>query len=249
MNQIADLQNISKKSVPAHVAIIMDGNGRWAKSRGKPRIFGHKAGVEAVRQAVSFACKNGIKVLTLFAFSSENWRRPDDEVSGLMELFTWALGSEVSKLNESNVRLRIIGDRNVFSENFRRKIAEAENKTAGNDRLLLNVALNYGGRWEIVNALQKIAGKINSGELAAGDISEQLLTDNLEIPQDVDLLIRTGGEKRISNFLLWQLAYSEMFIPDVLWPEFTEEVFKEAVDYFASRERRFGCTGEQIRGE
>ena len=195
MNQIADLQNISKKSVPAHVAIIMDGNGRWAKSRGKPRIFGHKAGVEAVRQAVSFACKNGIKVLTLFAFSSENWRRPDDEVSGLMELFTWALGSEVSKLNESNVRLKIIGDRNVFSENFRRKIAEAENKTAGNDRLLLNVALNYGGRWEIVNALQKIAGKINSGELAAGDISEQLLTDNLEIPQDVDLLIPRGSNR------------------------------------------------------
>ncbi len=250
MSEIAEFQQLNRQTVPNHVAIIMDGNGRWANLRGKPRIFGHRAGVESVRRAVSFACEKGVRVLTLFAFSSENWRRPKDEVSGLMDLFSWALTSEVKKLHRNQVKLKVIGDRSVFSESFVKRISDAEKLTENNDGLLLNVAVNYGGRWDIINAVKRICAEMSDkGESFDADVlNEQLVSEHLEAPQDVDLLIRTGGEKRISNFLLWQLAYSEMYVSDVLWPDFNEEVFQKAVEYFASRERRFGCTGEQIRG-
>lgn len=241
---------MNRQSVPDHVAIIMDGNGRWAGARGKPRIFGHRSGVEAVRKAVAFAAENGVRILTLFAFSSENWRRPRDEVDALMDLFSWALANEVRKLNQNNVRLKIVGDRGAFSENFKKSIAAAEELTAGNTGLLLNVAVNYGGRWDILNAVRRIlAGAAGSGGPGPGDLTEELIGANLEIGPDVDLLIRTGGEHRVSNFLLWQLAYSEIYVTDVLWPDFDGEVFRRAVDHYAARERRFGCTGEQIRGE
>ena len=233
MSEIADFQQLNKQRVPSHVAIIMDGNGRWAKDRGQPRIFGHKAGVESVRKSVSYACQNGIKVLTLFAFSSENWRRPKDEVSGLMDLFAWALSNEVKKLHKNQVKLKVIGDRDVFSDSFRKRIDEAEKLTENNSGLLLNIAVNDAAT-DILNIK---------------DFNESMISEHLEVSQDVDLLIRTGGEKRISNFLLWQLAYSEIYVSDILWPDFNEDVFQKAVNYFASRERRFGCTGEQIRGE
>jgi undecaprenyl diphosphate synthase len=249
MSEIADFQQLNKQRVPSHVAIIMDGNGRWAKDRGQPRIFGHKAGVESVRTSVSYACQNGIKVLTLFAFSSENWRRPKDEVSGLMDLFAWALSNEVKKLHKNQVKLKVIGDRDVFSDSFRKRIDEAEKLTENNSGLLLNIAVNYGGRWDIVNAVKKILNDAATDILNIKDFNESMISEHLEVSQDVDLLIRTGGEKRISNFLLWQLAYSEIYVSDVLWPDFNEDVFQKAVNYFASRERRFGCTGEQIRGE
>lgn len=251
MSQITEFQQLNRQRIPNHVAIIMDGNGRWAKARGKPRIFGHRSGVESVRNAVSYACSKGIRVLTLFAFSSENWRRPKEEVSGLMDLFSWALSNEVKKLHKNNVRLKVIGDRGAFSESFRNRISEAEKLTENNCGLLLNVAVNYGGRWDIINAVKRILIEKAAvdGSFDLNTIDERMISEHLEETQDVDLLIRTGGEKRISNFLLWQLAYSEMYVSDVLWPDFNEDVFQDAVDYFASRERRFGCTGAQIRGE
>jgi undecaprenyl diphosphate synthase len=232
--------------LPQHVAIIMDGNGRWAKKQGKIRLLGHRAGVNAVRESVSFAVSKGIKRLTLFAFSSENWQRPEAEVTGLMELFTWALSNEVKNLHKNNIKLRVIGDITRFSEKLRNSINSAIELTASNSGLILNIAVNYGGRWDIVNSIQKII-EANNGNIKAQMISQDLIKENLSESEDVDLLIRTGGERRISNFLLWQLAYSEIFISDVLWPDFSKEVFAEALDYFLKRERRFGCTGEQIR--
>lgn len=232
--------------IPKHVAIIMDGNGRWAKKQGKMRLFGHRAGVKAVREAVSFAAEKGIKCLTLFAFSSENWRRPEQEVKGLMELFTWALSNEVRSLHKNNIKLRVIGDISRFSDVLRAGINSAENLTANNDGLVLNIAVNYGGRWDIVQAVKKII-ELNNGSITAEMISEDLIESQLSESLDVDLLIRTGGEKRVSNFLLWQLAYSEIYISDVLWPDFSKNIFAQALDYFYKRERRFGCTGEQIQ--
>lgn len=243
------LGELANQCLPAHVAIIMDGNGRWAQQRGKLRVFGHRAGVKAVREAVSMASRLGLQALTLFAFSSENWRRPQDEVSALMELFIHVLGREVKKLHQNNIRLCIIGERGRFSERLQKKIADAEALTADNTGLTLNIAANYGGRWDIVQAARQLALEVQAGRLTAEQIDEQALDGRLCTAgqPDVDLLIRTGGDHRISNFLLWQLAYAELYFTPVLWPDFDEQAFAEAIASFISRERRFGCTGEQIR--
>ncbi|RPB38365.1 di-trans,poly-cis-decaprenylcistransferase [Vibrio diabolicus] len=236
-------------SLPKHIAIIMDGNGRWAKSKGKPRVFGHKKGVNAVRKTVAAASKLGIKAMTLFAFSSENWRRPEEEVGLLMELFITVLSSEVKKLHKNNLRLRVIGDTSRFSERLQKKIVEAENLTADNTGMVINIAANYGGKWDITEAAKTLALKARNGEIRVEDINEQLITEHLTMADlpEVDLLIRTSGECRISNFMLWQMAYAEMYFTPEYWPEFDEDSLVEAVTWFINRERRFGCTGEQIK--
>ncbi|MEP0355704.1 polyprenyl diphosphate synthase [Paraglaciecola sp.] len=234
--------------IPKHVAIIMDGNGRWAKSKGKIRTFGHKAGVKAVRASVSYSLKNGINFLTLFAFSSENWNRPEEEVGVLMELFKMVLGSEVKKLHKNNVRLRVIGDTSRFDSKLVEKIRQAEELTAKNDALTLNIAANYGGRWDVVNAAKCLVQSVQAGELSLDDINESAFnqfTSTSSIPE-VDLLIRTGGEQRISNFLLWQIAYAELYFSEDFWPDFNEDAFQSAVNTFNERQRRFGKTGEQV---
>ena len=241
--------DMANQSLPQHVAIIMDGNGRWAQQRGKIRIAGHKAGVNSVRQIVSAASKLHLKSLTLFAFSSENWRRPESEVSGLMELFMLVLSQEVKKLHKNNIRLKIIGNLSGFSERIQKKVFEAEGLTAENTGLLLNIAANYGARWEILSATKKLVKQVTDGMLQVEDIDEDQFNKVLalsEVPE-VDLLIRTGGDHRISNFLLWQIAYAELYFTPVLWPDFGEDAFSEAIASFVSRERRFGCTGEQIK--
>lgn len=239
---------VDSKFVPQHVAIIMDGNGRWAKQKGKIRTFGHKAGVKGVRASVSFALKNSIKVLTLFAFSSENWNRPREEVGVLMELFKMVLSSEVKKLHKNNVRLKVIGDTSRFDKKLVQKIEEAEQLTQHNNGLVLNIAANYGGRWDIVNAAKTLAQQVESGQFNSQDISEtsfNALTCLGSLPA-LDLLIRTGGETRISNFLLWQVAYAELYFTDTYWPDFDERAFQTAIDDFADRQRRYGMTGEQV---
>jgi undecaprenyl diphosphate synthase len=237
------------QALPRHVGIIMDGNGRWAERQGKPRVWGHKKGVDAVRRAVSFCRRLNIPSLTLFAFSSENWRRPEDEVSSLMELFMFVLQKEIKLLHKNQVRLNIIGDLSRFSTKLQAKIAEAEALTAGNTGLTLNVAANYGGRWDIAQAAQQLATQVAAGTLRAEDINEQLLASHIQMHDqpELDLMIRTGGDIRISNFLLWQAAYAELLFIDTLWPDFDDQVFADAIASFVSRERRFGCTGAQIR--
>lgn len=239
-NQIKtdDLQG----EIPRHVAIIMDGNGRWAKNQGKLRISGHKAGVKSVRRAVSFAVSNKLDALTLYAFSSENWNRPPQEVMALMELFVWALDSEVKSLHKHNVRLRIIGDISRFNARLQERIRRAEELTQQNNGLTLNIAANYGGRWDIIHGVRKIAEQVQEGLLRPDQIEEETLGTHLCLNDlaPVDLVIRTGGEHRISNFLLWQVAYAEFWFSDVLWPDFDEQVFEGALNAFAQRERRFG---------
>jgi undecaprenyl diphosphate synthase len=227
---------------PRHVAIIMDGNGRWAKNQGKMRITGHKAGVKSVRCAVSFAVSNKLDALTLYAFSSENWNRPPQEVMALMELFVWALDSEVKSLHKHNVRLRIIGDTGRFNARLQERIRRAEELTQQNNGLTLNIAANYGGRWDIIHSVRKIAEQVQEGLVRPDQIEEETLAQHLCLNDlaPVDLVIRTGGEHRISNFLLWQVAYAEFFFTDVLWPDFDEQVFEGALNAFAQRERRFG---------
>ena len=227
---------------PRHVAIIMDGNGRWAKNQGKLRISGHKAGVKSVRRAVSFAVSNKLEALTLYAFSSENWSRPAQEVTALMELFVWALDSEVKSLHKHNVRLRIIGDTSRFSPRIQERIRRSEALTENNDGLTLNIAANYGGRWDIIEGVKKLAEQVQEGLLRPDQITEESLTSQLCMHElaPVDLVIRTGGEHRISNFLLWQIAYAEFYFTDVLWPDFDEHVFEGALNAFSLRERRFG---------
>jgi undecaprenyl diphosphate synthase len=227
----------------------MDGNGRWAKSQGKPRVFGHKAGVKAVRKTIQGAAKLGVQAVTLFAFSSENWRRPKDEVNLLMELFLTLLSTEVKKMHKNNLRLRIVGDKQGFSERLQTKISEAENLTSQNTGLVINVAANYGGKWDITQAAKAVAQKCVDGELKAEDIDEDLLGQHISLADipEVDLMIRTSGESRISNFLLWQMAYAELYFCDQYWPEFDENGLADAVSWFINRERRFGCTGEQIK--
>ena len=234
--------------LPRHVAIIMDGNGRWASQRRMPRIAGHRAGVSSVRATVEACGKLGIEVLTLFAFSSENWRRPQQEVGLLMELFLSALQHESKKLDDNNVKLQVIGDQSRFSDKLRQEIAKAERLTEGNTGLRLVVAANYGGRWDITQAAQRLAAEVESGSLEAHQISEEHLNRHLCLAglPEPDLFIRTGGEQRISNFLLWQLAYTELYFTDVLWPDFDQTVFKQALDSFAGRQRRFGRTGGQV---
>jgi undecaprenyl diphosphate synthase len=231
-----------------HVAIIMDGNGRWAQSQGKHRVFGHKQGVKSLRRAIAFASEQKIEAITLFAFSSENWQRPVQEVDMLMRLFFTVLGSEVKKLHKNNIKLKIIGDLSGFSEGLQKKIIEAENTTQDNTGLAVNVAANYGGRWDITQATKKLATLVAAGKLKIEDINEQLLNSVIclaELPA-VDLLIRTGGDQRISNFILWQLAYAEFYFTDVLWPDFDGREFQYALDVFSSKERRFGKTGAQL---
>ncbi|CCG88168.1 (2E,6E)-farnesyl-diphosphate-specific ditrans,polycis-undecaprenyl-diphosphate synthase [Erwinia piriflorinigrans] len=227
---------------PRHVAIIMDGNGRWAKNQGKLRISGHKAGVKSVRRAVSFAVSRKLDALTLYAFSSENWNRPQQEVLALMELFVWALDSEVKSLHKHNVRLKIIGDISRFNNRLQERIRRAEELTQQNNGLTLNIAANYGGRWDIIHGVRKIAEQVQGGLLRPEQIEEETLGTHLCLNDmaPVDLVIRTGGEHRISNFLLWQVAYAEFWFTDTLWPDFDEQVFEGALNAFAQRERRFG---------
>ena len=236
------MKELDPNKIPRHVAIIMDGNGRWAKQQGKMRIFGHKNGVEAVRKSVSYARQIGVQTLTLYAFSSENWNRPQQEVTALMTLFMQALDLEVKKLHKNNIRLKILGDISRFTAGLQEKIAKAEKLTENNTALTLNIAANYGGCWDIVQAAQKLACQVKNGELEAAQITEELFQQNLVTQQQppVDLLIRTSGELRISNFLLWQIAYAELYFSDVLWPNFDEEEFNHALFAYQQRDRRFG---------
>ncbi len=235
-------------NIPKHVAIIMDGNGRWAQKKGLPRIAGHKAGVETVRSVIQTCVEKGIKVVTLFAFSSENWRRPEKEVSLLMSLFLFALQREVKKLNKNDVQLRIVGDISAFDAKIQEQIKKSQELTKNNKTVILNVAANYGGQWDITQSVKILAEKVESGALKAEDISSDLIRQNLSMSDlpEPDLFIRTGGEQRISNFLIWQLAYSELYFTDTLWPDFDSEAFELALNSFAGRQRRFGHTGEQI---
>ena len=243
-----DIDISDTPNIPRHVAIIMDGNGRWAQKRGSPRIAGHKAGVETVRSIITTCVEKGIEVVTLFAFSSENWRRPEKEVTLLMGLFLMALEREVKKLHKNGVRLKIVGDVSAFDEKIQKSIIKAEELTKNNKVLLLNIAANYGGQWDITQSVKLLAEKIEAGELKANDISPELIRQNLSMSElpDPDLFIRTGGEQRISNFLIWQLAYSELYFTDTLWPDFDKQAFGEALKSFSGRQRRFGHTGEQI---
>lgn len=245
----ADLE--SEQNNPRHIAIIMDGNGRWAQKRFMPRAAGHQAGVKTVRQIVEYCAKQDIEVLTLFAFSSENWRRPEEEVSLLMNLFVVTLQGEIEKLQRNNIQLRFIGDRSGFSDLLKNKMAEGEALTQGNKALTLVIAVNYGGRWDLCQAFQKVSEKILTGEIKKQDITEQFINQHLstsDLPEP-DLFIRTGGEQRVSNFLLWQLAYTEMYFTETLWPDFNEDCLEDAIKSFRSRQRRFGHTGEQILGK
>tara|TARA_R110001592_G_scaffold87235_5_gene257781 strand:+ start:104648 stop:105388 length:741 start_codon:yes stop_codon:yes gene_type:complete len=237
-------------AIPRHVAIIMDGNNRWARKRLMPGVAGHKAGVDAVKAAIEVCAEEGVEVLTLFAFSSENWRRPEDEVGALMDLFLGALRREVRRLRENDIRLRIIGDRSRFAPDLRHAMDAAETLTAECSRLTLVIAANYGGQWDIAQASRQLAFRVANGTLEAGSITEAdlqscLSTADWPLP---DLCIRTGGEHRISNFLLWQLAYAELYFSDLYWPDFKHDALREALADFARRQRRFGKTSEQIHG-
>jgi undecaprenyl diphosphate synthase len=230
--------------VPQHIAIVMDGNGRWATRRFLPRVAGHKKGVDALRACVRHCGERGVRVLTVFAFSSENWNRPHDEVSGLMELLAVALSREVPQLKAEGVRIHFVGDRSALSDKVRAGLAQAETATSSNARLTLNVCFNYGGRWDIAQAAARLAAR---GEA----ITEASLDQSMALAHvsDPDLLIRTGGEQRISNFLLWQAAYSELYFTDKLWPEFDEAALDAAIADYGQRERRFGRTSDQLAGE
>lgn len=234
--------------MPRHIAIIMDGNGRWAKQRFLPRTAGHRAGVGSVRKVVEYCASKGVKALTLFAFSSENWRRPAQEVSVLMGLFLTTLEKETDKLHQNNVRLRVIGDRSAFSSELQARIAAAESMTEGNQGLCLNIAANYGGRWDIVNTARRLAEQVAQGVLQPSDINADLFQAHISLADlpEPDLFIRTGGERRISNFLLWQLAYTELYFSAALWPDFGEKELEAAILDYASRQRRFGYTGDQV---
>lgn len=235
---------------PLHIAIIMDGNGRWANQRGLPRAAGHQAGFKVARSVVEAVGKRQHNALTLFAFSSENWKRPPTEVRLLLELFMSALQSEVDKLMDNNVHMRFIGERSAFPEKLRQQMDVSEERTAGNTGLKLAIAVNYGGRWDIVNAARELATRVRSGELDVDEITTEKFGEYVSLPDcgEPDILIRTGGEQRISNYLLWQLAYTELYFTNTLWPDFSEEELDRAIGAFSRRERRFGQTGEQLTG-
>ena len=235
--------------VPNHIAIIMDGNGRWAKKRFQPRFMGHRAGLKSVENIVKYCAELDVKVLSLFAFSSENWRRPGKEVSLLMDLFSQAIKQQAKRLHQNNIRMKIIGDISRFSPKLQQQIIDAQALTADNDGLILNIAANYGGRWDITQSVKHIADKVKAGELEPEQITEQTINDSLstaELPEP-DLFIRTGGEQRVSNFLLWQLAYTEFYFTDALWPEFDAAELDKAIASYSQRERRFGRTSEQVQ--
>ena len=234
--------------IPRHVAVIMDGNGRWARRRSLPRVAGHRKGLERARELVNVAGERGVRYVTLFVFSSENWRRPQQEVSMLLELFLSALDREVAKLHENNVRFRTIGDVAGFGADLAGRIAAAEELTRANSALTLTLAANYGGRWDVTRACGEIARRAAAGEIDPAQITPELVEQHLathDLPEP-DLFIRTGGEHRISNFLLWQLAYTELYFTPVLWPDFDHEQFGLALEAYAGRQRRFGLTGEQV---
>lgn len=235
--------------VPYHVAIVMDGNGRWAQRRKQPRIYGHKKGVEVLRRIIESCGKHGVSILTLFAFSSENWRRPPAEVTGLKRLLFSSLAAEADSLVSNGVRLRVIGDLGPFGTDVLHLVQDTERRTASNHKLELVIAVNYGGRWDIVSACRRLAMKAVEGKLSCDAIDEQCVSEALSTSTlpDPDLCIRTGGEYRISNFLLWQLAYTELYFTETLWPEFTEDDFVEALNWYATRQRRFGKIQEQVR--
>ncbi|MDX1341879.1 MAG: isoprenyl transferase [Reinekea sp.] len=244
-NQWADI------SIPKHVAIIMDGNNRWAKKRLLGGIAGHKAAVKNVRMVVEESARAGVEVLTLYAFSSENWRRPKDEVNALMDLFLLALNREVKKLARNNLRLRIVGDVTGFSPAIQKAIAKAEAETAGNTGMMLAIAANYGGHWDITQAMRKLAKRVQQGELQPDDINEEMIGQEVmlgDMPPP-DLCIRTAGEQRISNFLLWQMAYTEFYFTSEFWPDFDRESLRKAFESFSSRVRRFGRTDDQLDQE
>ena len=244
----SELSQIHADKLPDHVAVIMDGNGRWGSRKGIGRLEGHRQGVENVRRLVKQCRQLNIPYLTLFAFSSENWRRPQEEVGLLMGLFMTALEQQVRKLHDRNVRLRIIGERNAFSTALQQQIEAGEALTRDNTGLTLVIAANYGGRWDLTHAMRHLARRVEAGELRAEDIDADLLKSCLsmgDLPEP-DLFIRTGGEKRVSNFLLWQLAYTELYFTDALWPDFDRQAFEGALASYASRQRRFGRTGEQV---
>lgn len=230
------------EKIPAHIAIIMDGNGRWAKSKGKERYEGHIEGVASVKACIKAACKRGVRYLTLYAFSTENWGRPQAEVDALMQLFCQSVTKETPELIEQGVRVRIIGRRDRFSEDVRERLLHIEQSTAAGERLTLVLAFDYSSRDELVRATRKVADKVQSGELCSEDINDEIISahlDTADIP-DPDLIIRTSGECRLSNFLLWQASYAEMYFPQTMWPDFREEAFDKALEEYASRERRYG---------
>ncbi len=237
--------------LPRHIAIVMDGNGRWAQSRGRPRTMGHQAGLKALRRVLEHCGRVGVREVTLFAFSSENWSRPEQEVSRLMDLFMRALDKEAAELHENGVRLRFIGELSAFSQPMRERIQRAAEQTRNNERMTVNIAVNYGGRWDIVQAARALAAACQRGEITPDDIDEALLASRLMLSgsPEPDLFIRTGGEKRISNFLLWDSAYTEFYFSPVLWPDFDEACVDAALADFAARERRYGRTGDQVRKE
>ena len=235
-------------NIPRHIAIIMDGNGRWATQRGLPRTAGHKTGVSTLRKIVQHCVRRKINVLTVFAFSSENWNRPPQEVSLLMDLFLTSLRNEVDELHSNNVQLTFIGERNEFPDKLFNLIRATEDKTAMNSGLKLVIAANYGGRWDITNACKAITGKVERGEMSGNEIDESIFSAHLALAgfSEPDLFIRTGGEQRISNYLLWQCAYSELYFCEVLWPDFDEVHLDEALKWYEGRQRRFGRTDGQI---
>ncbi len=244
----ADLIN-SENTLPHHVAIIMDGNGRWAQQQNKPRHSGHKAGVEATRNIIQECASRGIEALTLFAFSSENWKRPQSEVNLLMELFLAALQRELNKLHKNNVRIRFIGDTSQFPAKLQKKISHASDQTANNTGLNLTIAAGYGGRWDILESVRAIIDEVKAGKVDPDDLTEESINARIclsDLPEP-DLFIRTGGEKRISNFLLWQLVYTELYFTDTLWPDFDVPAFDQALSAFSARQRRFGRTSEQLK--
>ena len=240
---------MDKNNIPQHIAIIMDGNGRWATAKGKPRSYGHQAGVETVTRIATDCAQIRVKYLTLYAFSTENWNRPIDEVSALMGLVLTALEEEIFMRND--IRFRVIGDRSRLPKDVNKKLADVEERTAANKTMTLIAALSYSSKWEITDAVKQIAQKVNAGELAAEDISDRTIDEHLQtagIP-DPDLLIRTGGEQRISNYLLWQIAYSELYFTNIYWPDFNEEHLHLAIEDYQKRQRRYGKTEEQIENE
>lgn len=234
--------------VPRHIAIVMDGNGRWAKARHRPRSFGHNAGRKAVREAIEACMREGVQALTLFAFSSENWQRPEEEVGALMDLFVRALDKEVDELHGHGVRLRFIGELSAFDEALRKRMQASMTRTAGNDKLHVNIAVNYGGRWDIVQAARHAAEAVLHGEIKPDQIDESRFDQWISLAglPPLDLFIRTGGEYRLSNFLLWQAAYAELYFTDTLWPDFDQACLRRAIEDYARRERRYGRTGEQV---
>jgi len=248
VEQITNYPQIQPDRIPSHVAIIMDGNGRWAKKQGLMRIFGHRRGVDAVRGAIEFAAEVGIKYVTMYAFSTENWNRPALEVNALMQLLVDSIEKELPALMKNGIRLKTLGNISQLPGNCAAQLKKAEEQTKDNDKTTLILALSYSGRWDIIEAMKKIGQDIQEGNIQPSEINDSVVSAALNTAQypDPDLLIRTSGEQRISNFLLWEIAYSEVYFTNILWPDFTKNHFLDAIIDYQSRERRFGKTTEQI---